>query len=108
MPNITIYIPAEKMPSDARLAELTDQCTALCTGVLRAALKHVHIIYVPVRHGRGHAVFAEVSHRLEPFRTPPVMEQFMQGLDDAIQRTISLTARIRCFGYVAQNIYSRH
>lgn len=108
MPNVTIFIPTEKMPSDKKLAELTGQCTELCTGLLRAALKNVHVIYVGIRHGQGHPVFAEVQYRLEPFRTAPVMEQFMEALDDAIRHGTGLTARIRCFGYAASSIHARN
>lgn len=108
MPNVTIYIPADEMPSDEALAELTAQCTELCTGVLRAALANVHIIYVAVRLGRGHPIFAEIQYRLDPFRTPPVMERFMEGLDDAMKRNIGLTARIRCFGYATSSIHARN
>ncbi|ABC20834.1 hypothetical protein [Rhodospirillum rubrum] len=108
MPNITIHIPADKMPPDEALADLTEHCAELCTGILRAALGNVHILYVAVRHGRGHPVFAEIHYRLEPFRTPPVMERFMKGLDDAIKDTLGLTARIRCFGYAASSIHARN
>ncbi|WP_370677260.1 hypothetical protein [Pleomorphomonas sp. PLEO] len=108
MPNVTIYIPADKMPPDEALAELTEQCSDLCTGVLRAALANVHIVYVAVRHGRGHPAFAEIHYRLEPFRTPPVMQRFMEGLDDAIRRNAGLTARIRCFGYQASSLHARN
>ncbi|MDR3438698.1 hypothetical protein [Telmatospirillum sp.] len=106
MPNVTIFIPDEKMPSDEKLAELTDQCTELCTGLLWAALNNVHVIYAGVRHGRGHPVFADIHYRLEPFRTPSVMERFMEALDDAIRRSTGLTARIRCFGYAASSIHA--
>lgn len=108
MPNVTIYIQADKMPSDEALSELTEQCTELCTSILRAALENVHIIYVAVRHGRGHPVFAEIQYRLEPFRTLSVMDRFMEGLDDTIKDNIGFTARIRCFGYAASNIYARN
>jgi len=79
MPNVTIFIPSEKMPSDRNLVALTDQCTQLCTGILQAALENVHIIYVGVRHGRGNQAFAEIKYRLEPFRTKPVMDFFMEN-----------------------------
>lgn len=108
MPNVTIYIPADMMPPDEALADLTEQCTELCIGILRAALANVHIVYVAVRHGRGHPAFAEIQYRLEPFRTAPVMERFMEGLDNAITRNAGLTARIRCFGYAASNIHARN
>lgn len=108
MPNVTIFIPADRMPPDDALADLTEQCAELCTGVLRAALANVHVIYVAVRHGRGYPVFAEIQYRLEPFRTPPVMDRFMEGLDDAIRRNIDVTARIRCFGYAASSICARN
>ncbi|WP_018391570.1 hypothetical protein [Ancylobacter sp. FA202] len=108
MPNVTIYIPADRMPPDDALAELTEQCTDLCTGILRAALANVHIVYVAVRHGRGHPAFAEIQYRLEPFRTPRVMERFMEGLDNAITRNAGLTVRIRCFGYAQSSIHARN
>lgn len=108
MPNITIFLPAERLLSDEALTELTEQCTELCTGVLQAALAKVHVIYVPVRHGRGHPVFADIHYRLETFRTPAVMDRFMKGLDDAVKRHLGLTARIRCFGYAAANIQARN
>ncbi len=108
MPNVTIFIPANRMPPDGALATLTEQCTELCTSILRAALANVHVIYVTVRHGRGHPVFAEIRYRLEPFRTPPVMDRFMEGMDEAIRRNLDLTARIRCFGYAASSICARN
>ncbi|WP_374620800.1 4-oxalocrotonate tautomerase family protein [Pandoraea sp.] len=108
MPNVTIYIPRGRMPSDARLAELSRDCIKLCTSVLEAALENVHVIYVEVRHGHGHPVFAEVQYRVETFRTPAVMNPFMKGLDEAIERCTGLTARIRCFGYAASNIHARN
>ncbi len=108
MPNVTIYIPADRMSPDEALANLTEQCTELCTRILRAALENVHIIYVAVRHGRGHPAFVEVQYRLEPFRTPAIMERFIDELDDAVKGTTGLTARIRCFGYDASSIYARN
>ena len=108
MPNVTIYIPADRMPQEEALADLTEQCTDLCTGILRAALENVHIVYVAVRHGRGQPAFAEIQYRLEPFRTPPVMDRFMEELDVAIRRNTGLTARIRCFGYEASSIHARN
>lgn len=106
MPNVTIFIAAEQMPADDVLLELTDECTQLCTGTLKAALANVHIIYVAVRQGRGHPVFAQIQYRLEPFRTPSVMTRFMEDLDAAITRETGLTARIRCFGYGAQSVHA--
>lgn len=108
MPNVTLYIPAGKALPDETLEELTAQCTRLCTGILNAALENVHIIYVAVRPGRGHPVFAEIKYRLESFRTPSVMDRFMEQLDDAIKHHTGLTARIRCFGYAAPNIHARN
>ncbi|WP_412025145.1 tautomerase family protein [Burkholderia cepacia] len=108
MPNVTIHIPAGQMPSDERLAELSGDCVELCTRVLEAALKNVHVIFVEVRHGHGHPVFAEVQYRVETFRTPAVMDRFMEALENAIVRCTGLTARIRCFGHAASNIHARN
>ncbi|GBQ88470.1 hypothetical protein [Asaia krungthepensis] len=108
MPNVTIFLPAEAMPPDAMLSELTDRCTELCTGTLQAALDNVHVIYVPVRHGRGHPIFADIRYRLAEFRTPQIMERFMAELDDAIRQATGLTTRIRCFGYTASSLHARN
>lgn len=108
MPHLTFFIAAPAMPSEQALAELTQQCTRLCTQVLRAAQANVHIAYVPVHHGRGHPVWADVRYRLEPFRTPAVMQGFMEALDEAIQRGTRLTPRIRCFGYAASVVHARN
>ncbi|MEQ5841213.1 hypothetical protein N0A02_17435 [Paraburkholderia acidicola] len=108
MPNITIYIPTEQMPLDEGLADLSSDCTKLCVRVLAAALENVHVIFVGVRHGRGHPVFAEVQYRLETFRTSAVMNLFMEDLENAIARCTGLKARIRCFGYGASNICARN
>jgi hypothetical protein len=108
MPNLTLFISTEKMPPEETLAELTVQCTRLCTEILQAALENVHIIHVAVRPGRGHPVFAEIQYRLEPFRTQAVMDAFMQRLDEVIQRHTGLTARIRCFGYAAHALHARN
>ncbi|KHK54805.1 hypothetical protein PI87_14480 [Ralstonia sp. A12] len=108
MPNITFYLDVKQMPSDECLAELSRDCIELCTTVLAAALKNVHVIFVDVRHGYGHPVFADIQYRLETFRTPRVMNQFMEALDNAIARRTGLTARIRCFGHAASNIDARN
>lgn len=108
MPNVTFYIQAGQMPSDEHLADLSDDCVHLCTNVLDAELNNVHVIYVDVRHGHGHPVFVEVQYRLLTFRTPAVMNRFMEALDNAIARRTGLAARIRCFGYAASNIHARN
>lgn len=108
MPNVTFFIAASEMPSDASLSDLTDRCADLCTGVLKAAPENVHIIALPVRPGRGHPVFASVSYRLTASRTPDVMEHFMAELDAAIRDATGATARIRCFGYAASQIHARN
>lgn len=108
MPNVTFYIPAGQMPSDETWAKLSHDCVQLCTDVLAAALENVHVVHVDVRHGHGHPVFVEIRYRLETFRTPQVMNRFMEALDDAITRYTGLAARIRCFGYAASNIQARN
>lgn len=97
MPNLTLYIATEHMPSAEKLARLSRDCVDLCTSVLQAATSKVHIMYVDVRLGHGHPVFAELLYRSESFRTPAVMQAFMEGLDSAIVRHTGLKARIRCF-----------
>jgi hypothetical protein len=108
MPNLTFYIHAEHMPSDAQLAELSGDCVRLCMNVLEADLKNVHVIYAAVRQGHGHPVFAEIHYRLATPRTPEVMRCFMAALENAIACRIGLTARIRCFGHAAPHIHARN
>ncbi|MBN3723783.1 hypothetical protein [Burkholderia sp. Ac-20379] len=108
MPNVTFYVHAGRMPSDEHLAELSGECVELCTGLLGARLENVHVVYVDVRHGYGHPIFVEIQYRLETFRTPEVMNPFMDALENAIVRHTGLTARIRCFGHAASNVYARH
>ncbi|WP_313547008.1 hypothetical protein [Leifsonia aquatica] len=108
MPNVTLYLASERMPSADALARLTVECSDLCTGILRAALENVHIVYVPVAHGRGYPAFAEVLLREAPFRSTDVLELFMRRLDEAIVRTTGLVARIRCFSFAAQHIHARN
>jgi hypothetical protein len=108
MPNVTWFIPSEHMPEEATLRTLTSECTELCTGVLKAALDKVHIIFVSVQHGRGHPAYVEIKYRLETFRPPEVMTEFMAALDASIVRHTGLKARIRCFGYAASDIYARN
>lgn len=108
MPNLTFHIDAKRMPPDESLAELSRDCIELCTKVLDAELKNVHVVFLEVRHGCGHPVFAEIRYRLETFRAPPVMNRFMEALDEAITLRTGLNARIRCFGYAASNIQARN
>lgn len=108
MPNVTFYISQEDMPADEVLVALTERSELLCTAILQAAPKNVHIFHIAVRHGRGHPVFVEIRYRREPHRTAAVMERFMKELEDAVLASIDLTPRIRCFGYEAPNIYARN
>lgn len=108
MPNVTIYFPIGDMPADETRTRLTDACTDLCTATLRAAIENVHVIYVGVQHGRGHPVFAEIQYRVEPHRTPCVMDAFMEALEAAICDCTGLAARIRCFGYGPLQIHARN
>ncbi|OXJ26127.1 MULTISPECIES: hypothetical protein [Burkholderia] len=108
MPNVTFSIDAKRMPADEDLAELSRDCVELCTQVLEAELKNVHVIFLAVRHGHGHPVFADIRYRVGTPRTPEVMNRFMEALDQAIVRRTGLTARIRCFGYTASTIHARH
>lgn len=108
MPNVTFSIDSTRMPTDECLAELSRDCVELCTHVLEAELKNVHVIFLAVRHGHGHPVFADIRYRTGTSRTPAVMERFMEALDQAIVRCTGLTARIRCFGYTASNIHARN
>lgn len=108
MPNVTFYMSARPVLPEDKLGALSRDCVELCTDVLDAALRNVHVIFVDARHGHGHPVFVDVQYRLEASRTPSVMNQFMEALDSAIVRHTGITARIRCFGYAASSIHARN
>jgi hypothetical protein len=108
MPNVTFFFPVDQMPGEEVVACLTAESTEFCTGLLKAALDKVHIMYVAVQPGRGHPAFVEVRYRLEIFRSPDVMHAFMEALDTSILRNTGFTARIRCYGYAASVIQARN
>ncbi|MET3822845.1 hypothetical protein ACVK00_001643 [Burkholderia sp. PvR073] len=72
MPNVTIFIPEVNMPAYAALDALSSACETLCTDVLRAAPGAIHVAYVPIRHGRGHPVSAEIRFRIASHRFAPL------------------------------------
>ena len=106
MPNVSVFIPAPHMPHDAELDQFTSECTELCTGILKAALDKVHIIFVPVlAKGRGQGAYVEIKYRMETFRPAEVMDDFMARLDTLTKGRFGCTTRIRCFGYAPGLIY---
>ncbi|HAT1647447.1 TPA: hypothetical protein I8Y12_003359 [Raoultella planticola] len=108
MPNLTFYLSQEHAARFNDLRDLTRACRALCTGILAAEPENVHIIYVDVKPGCGHPVYAELFYRLTSARTSEVMEDFMRELERAILDASGLTARIRCFGSAASQLFARN
>ncbi|MGQ4643705.1 hypothetical protein ACUIG5_18300 [Raoultella ornithinolytica] len=108
MPNLTFYLSQEHAARFSDLRDLTRTCSALCTGLLAAESENVHIIYVDVKPGCGHPVYAELFYRLTNVRTSEVMEEFMRELERAIRQASGLTVRIRCFGSAASHLFARN
>src|SRR5476649_1648116 len=108
MPNLTFYISVDQSDRFIDLPDFTRNCCALCTDILGAESDKVQIIYVDVRPGCGHPVYAELFYRLTTSRTPDVMENFMRELELSICQASGLMARIRCFGSTALQIYARN
>ncbi|PRG05499.1 hypothetical protein C6Q14_12410 [Burkholderia ambifaria] len=108
MPSVTIFIPEANMPANAALDGLSSACETLCTDVLKAAPGTIHVAYVPIQHGRGHPVSAEIRFRIASFRTTELMDRFMAELDREILRHTGCVARIRCFGYDTAHLHARH
>ncbi|WP_413727836.1 hypothetical protein [Sodalis sp. RH19] len=106
MPNLTFYISEDQSDRFTDLPDFTHICRALCSEILGAEAEKVHIIYVDVRPGCGHPVYAELCYRLTKSRVPDVMEKFMRELDLAIRQASGLMARIRCFGSSAPQIFA--
>ncbi len=86
MPNLTFYLSEEYADRYTDLPDFTRTCSALCTDILAAEPDNVHIIFVTVKPGCGHPVYAELFYRLTPRRTQEVMENFMRELDLATQQ----------------------
>lgn len=101
MPNVTVFIPTDRMPADqAAFDQFLRDCTDLCTGTLGAALDKVHIMFSPtLTHVQGQDAYIEIKYRLDAKRTAEVMRRFMAELDATFTNRFSLVARIRCFGY---------
>ena len=57
MPNVTLFVTSAGMPKQAALKAFTAECTQLCTGVLKAALDKVHIIYASVHWQNSRILF---------------------------------------------------
>ncbi|WP_336709113.1 MULTISPECIES: hypothetical protein [unclassified Cedecea] len=108
MPNITFYISEDQSDRITGFQDLTRTCFALCTEILNAEPDNIHIIFVNVRPGCGHPIYVELFYRLTESRTPEVMDKFMHELDAVIRLSTALTARIRCFGSPALQIYARN
>ncbi|APG16307.1 hypothetical protein A3780_01540 [Kosakonia radicincitans] len=108
MPNLTFYLSEEYADRYTDLLDFTRTCSALCTDILAAEPDNVHIIFVTVKPGCGHPVYAELFYRLTPRRTQEVMENFMRELDLATQQAWGLMARIRCFGSPAPYPYAKN
>lgn len=106
MPNLTFYISEECSFTD--LTNFTCICHTLCCDILGAEAEKVHIIYVNIKPGCGHPVYAELFYRRTKWRTPEVMENFMRELDLATRQASGLIARIRCFGSTLPQIYARN
>ncbi|MCV9376427.1 MULTISPECIES: hypothetical protein [Hafnia] len=108
MPNLTFYISEDQSDRFADLPSFTHNCSALCCGILGAEPEKVHIIYVDIKPGCGHLVYAELFYRMTTLRTPEVMKNFMYELDLATQQASGLIARIRCFGSTSSQLYARN
>lgn len=108
MPNLTFYLSEEHADRFTDLPDFTRTCSALCADILAAEPDNVHIIFVTVKPGCGHPVYAELFYRLTPWRTQEVMENFMCELDLATQQAWGLMARIRCFGSPAPYPYAKN
>lgn len=80
-------------------------------GMLQAALAdiyHLCCCLQGIRMG-DHRTYHQIKYRLEPFRTKPVMDFFMEKLDDIIQgKYRPALLHIRCFGCTAQAIHARN
>ncbi|WP_202743955.1 hypothetical protein [Acinetobacter calcoaceticus] len=106
MPNLVIYISEAYSNQISNLDDLTMKGQALCVEVLKAEPSKIHIIYITVKHGVGHPIYAELTYRLSENRSSEVMEVFMKSLDKAILKTIGVKARIRCFGSPSTQLYA--
>ncbi|AKL12399.1 TPA: hypothetical protein I8271_001728 [Kluyvera intermedia] len=106
MPNLTFYLSQEYAGRFSDLPAFTRICSDLCRDILAAEPNNIHIIFITVKPGCGHPVYAELFYRLTTQRTPEVMEHFMRKLDSATQQAWGFMARIRCFAFSAPHPYA--
>ena len=106
MPNVSVFVSRSSMPNEEGRDRFSRACVELCTGILKAAIDKVHIIFVSVEPGFGHDAYVEVKYREESFRTAEVMRDFLDQLAGLTEDVLGCTTRLRCFGYSAPLIHA--
>lgn len=109
MPNVTVFCPESTLARKAEAERFTNRCKSLCIDVLHAEPDKVHIIFVAIGEVYcGRDGFIEIKCRLTAHRTREVMNAFMTQLDALYIEIFSVSPRIRCFGFGAEEIFALH
>ncbi|QLK61525.1 hypothetical protein GE278_12420 [Enterobacteriaceae bacterium Kacie_13] len=108
MPSITLYTSASHRLNAQSFAEFSTVLVRLAKEILKAKENNIHISYLTAEISFGTPVYFEAKLRQEVFRTPAVLDQFMQQVDLLIKEKTGVIARIRCFSFEASNIYAKN
>lgn len=108
MPSITIYTSKTHQLDTDSFTDFSKYLVNLSIDLLNAKEDNIHISYNTVEIGFGTKVYFEVKLRKELFRTKEVLNEYINQVDLLIKERIGVVARIRCFFYECNNIYSKN
>ena len=109
MPVITAtFDPAvDVSPADAE--RFNARVAGLCLDQLSAAPDKVQILMVrAIAPVHGASIYIGVQYRHQDFRSPGVMDGFMQALDHLCMELFGKTPRIRCFPSRNDQLFARN
>lgn len=96
MPVIKIF--CEKSPNPVACEALGQALRALCMGSMGAQPDAIQLMLVPgAQRLDGAAVFVEAHYRDRADRRGPALQQFLEGVDLAVEQAFGQKPRIRSF-----------
>lgn len=96
MPVIKIF--CKQAPALAESQELALTLRTLCMDTMGAQPDAIELLVIEgVRVLDGAPVFVEAHYRDRPDRRGPLLDEFLHGIDQAIQQAFGLQPRIRSF-----------
>ena len=110
MPVIKIFASDALLRPDPLAQEhLASAITGACTDILRAALAQIQVMLIPVQAVlRGEKIYIEVNFRDTGFRSPEVVDAFMNRLESDVVGCYATLPRIRCFAENSAALFARN